>query len=371
MESQLSLAVEADHEIRFQLNAGSIDPKAGIIRACTVAQAGVTATGKYVFLDKNGKLTRDPEQSVRKLPVVTDDATLTSLLKAAEEAGGVLKVRSDHSDDLQSRAGTADNFKLIGNRVVADLHLNDSYRDRDIVLETAQKTPKLIGLSIDFNPTFALEKDRALMRVETLYAVDIVDEGAVTHEGLFLKSGSKRGRVDTNENVETQQNLMAEPTLKEVLTAVQGLATQVSECQAGLKKMAEGEAPAVVAEDKEKEAEKKAADELKASLKAGLEEVKTTLAAVKEEQAKLSKEKAALGMRGGNGAGGGDAAAESEAERLAAEKAKGEKTFLQLVSEAKADTSLKLTAGGAHSYVMKKHPEKYAAHLKGKGVVTG
>lgn len=369
----ISETLEREHEIRFQLSAAAIDESAGIIRGCSVAQAGVVAVGKYVLLDKNGQLTRDPELAVRKLPVVTDEKTLDTLLAAAQDAGGVVKVRSDHNDSLGARAGFAANFRMVRDadkpRVATDLNLNSSYRDREIVLETAKKTPALLGLSIDFLPEYEILPDKALMRVRELYAVDIVDEGAVTHDGLFLSRGvdkKRRGKEsDTNSKLSTtmadDKDKKTEPSLAEVLAAVAALNTAVAECSAGLKKL-QG-APA----DKPKE------EEVPAAMKAALDELKTSLAAVKEEQAKLAKEKAALGIKtdGTDAAlkGGADAAAEGERARLAAEKDKGSKSYLQLVDEAMEGKKYSKRSE-AHTAIMRLHPDKYAEHLSSKGVVA-
>ena len=171
--------------LRYRLSAATIDADAGVVRGVTVAKSGVIAMGKFIYIDRGGAITKDVTQAVRKIAVGTDEVTLESLLLAAEAAGGKIKVRSDHNDDIGARGGYADNFRRTGDRVVCDLHLFDSYKDRDVFLETAQKTPELAGLSIDFKPTFQIKNDVALMRVSDLIAVDIVDEGAITGDGLF------------------------------------------------------------------------------------------------------------------------------------------------------------------------------------------
>lgn len=185
----------ATHELALQLIASAVDARTGTIRGVTVAQAGVEATGKYILLDADGNLTRDPAIARRRLQVVTDAKTLETLMVAANAAGGSSKSREDHDESLGARIGYADNFKLEGNRVVCDLHVFDSYRNRNLLLETAAKTPKEIGISIDMTPRWEIENGRALMRIEELMAVDVVDEGAITHDGLFLNRGQGGGTV--------------------------------------------------------------------------------------------------------------------------------------------------------------------------------
>jgi hypothetical protein len=170
---------------RYCLRATRVDSRTGVIVGATVAQAGVNAIGKFVLLDSKGQITRNESAAVRKVPCFTDDQTLQTLLTAAAAAGGKVKVRSDHSDTVEARAGFADNFRQDGDRIVADVHLFDSYRDRAVVLECATKTPEQIGLSVDMIPSFEIVGDKAFMRIKNLDAVDIVDAGAVTPNGLL------------------------------------------------------------------------------------------------------------------------------------------------------------------------------------------
>lgn len=383
-----------ERQFAVRLSAGTIDAAGGLVRGCTVAQAGVEAGGKFVLLDRDGKLTRDPEQAVRKLPVYTDDRTLETLMAAVTEAGGVLKVRSDHDDSLGARAGFADSFRLDTKgdrpRVAADLHLNESYRDREIFLETAQKTPALVGLSIDFAPTYELLQDRALMRVKEIFAVDIVDAGAITHDGLFLSR-----RVDNLAKLEIQTSTtMAkatetpkEPTMAEVLAQVSTLAETVGKCMEGLgalqKKMTAGKAAegdgGEGGGDEEVPAEMSAAVKEVRDVAAGLkkdreafnadrEQLKKDREQLKADQAELAKTRAAMGLKNQAAAAADDAAGETERERLAREKAEGDKDYLTLVNEAKASGKFK-KGSEAHEHVMRAHPEKYAAHMQDRGIV--
>lgn len=363
----------SEHELSMQLHAGAVDVKGGVIRAATVAQAGVEATGKFVLLDKDGNLTRDPKLAARKLQVVTDEQTLDTIMTSADQAGGVLKVRSDHDDSLEARAGYADNFKkipagketgsdvVLQARVICDLHLNDSYRDRDVVLETASKTPKLIGLSIDMLPEFEIFNGKALMRISELYGVDIVDEGAITHAGLFLnRSVDKSARLKTATPDPLHQ--MADDkkplTIDDCMAAINKLTEGFSALQAAMGKQAAAATPEALAA---------AVDE---RMKLATKDLSDKLSAVTEGIATMQKEAAALGLKKGDAKSGtgADAAAETEAQRLAAEKAKGEKSYLQIVDETVAASAGKLKRSDAHRQVMQSHPAKYAEHQKNLGV---
>ncbi len=360
----------AEHELSIQLSAGVIDEAAGVIRRATVAQADVEATGKFILLDKDGNLTRNAKDAARKLQVVTDMATLTTLMASAQDAGGRLKVRSDHDDSLEKRAGFANNFELIPEttkdgvklpaRVVADINLNTSYRDRAIVLETARKTPELIGLSIDMTPSYEVFKDRALMRIDELIAVDIVDEGAITHDGLFLSRGvDKTPKVKLD--LQPSENMASpddkkEPTTADCMTAINAIALSVKTLADSVTQLA---------------AAKPAADPAQLAAQKDSSE---KLAALTESVANLAKQNAALGLKPGAAPAAG-AEGESERARLAAEKDKdpAKKTYLELVEAEKtakaADlASGKLKASDVHRSVMSAHPAQYREHLKAGGV---
>lgn len=340
----------AEFELSYQLSVGAIDAEGGTITGATVAVSGVKAIGKFVFLDRNGNLTRDEKLAVTKLPVYTDAKTLSTLMLAAGEAGGVLKIRSDHSDTLQDRAGYADQFRLFENRVVADLHLMDSYRDKAIVLETAQKTPKLIGLSIDMIPSFDIEDGKALMRIEELLAVDIVDAGAITHDGLFLSRGvDKFPTVNPSPKITMadSKDKPAEPTVADCMKAI-------SELSATVKALAE-----------------KKPDEAKDNvLSAKLKEVSDQLTALKTEVVSMKREKAALGLSTSTTA---PTAEEETAKALKLKADKDEADKKNLTFSAKAEKLFKDAAGklqrsDVKAQLMKDEPELYRAHLITSGV---
>lgn len=351
--------------LRCKLAADSaVDSETGIIRGCTVMKANVPAIGKVVMLDSQGRLTRDEKLAVKKLPVFTDAKTLETLMTAAAEAGKRIKVREDHNDDIGARAGFSNAFQLIaGDRVTADLHLFKSYRNRAVMLETADQTPEEIGLSIDFDPEYELAADKALMRVKALHAVDIVDEGAVTPGGLLLHRGvdtaaNNNSAADTTAaQLETEKN-MASPTLDEIMSAVGALKGQIDACTAALSKLSAAPAPdamTALRTDNEK---------LTASIKEQGELLKSVVAS----QAAARKERALLGFKGND----------AERVRLAAGSAEdieaaiaGKKNYLELVAAARAADS-KLSAGDAHDKV-RKTPEGAAAyeeHLLSRGVAT-
>lgn len=350
------MKARAEHELAYDFSASTVDSASGVIRGVTVMKSGVQATGKFVLIDKLGKVTKDPEQAVGKLPIFTDAETLNTLLGAAQDAGGRVKSRSDHDGDLSARAGYTANFRMGEGRVVADIYLNKSYRDRETVLETAQKTPELIGCSIEAPCTYVLEKDKALMRVTELFACDIVDEGAVTPGGLFLSAG-----VDMQKEEELQK-LMAEktasPTVEECMTAIGGITKQLSELSAAVKAFSAPAADPAVMNAVKDLGEKFAA----------VQRTQTDFIAEQNTKlANIAKERGALGLSAEKLVIVEKLADETERQRLAAEELKGKKDYLSLVAE--NATTLKCSRSTAHSNVQRANPAIYEAHLRSKGMV--
>jgi len=168
-----------------RLRLSAVDTRAGVLRGVVVMQAGVALTGKTIFVDENGLPTKDPKAARRRLQVFSDRQTLKTLLAACQDAGNKLRVRVDHDDSVQSRAGFATGFRLDGDVVRADVTLFDAFEGRDLVLETAEKTPSLMGMSVDIVPTFEIADGKAFLRIQEISACDLVDEGAGTPGGFF------------------------------------------------------------------------------------------------------------------------------------------------------------------------------------------
>lgn len=349
--------------LSLQLAAGRVDAATGVLYGCTVAKAGVQAAGKRVFLDKDGKVTFDEELMVKELPVYTDQKTLDTILSASAVAGPKIKAREDHDDSIGARAGFFDMFTKDGDRLVADMHLFAAYRNRDVVLETADKTPLEIGLSIDFIPTFELLPDRALMRCKELLAVDIVDEGAITPGGLFLSAG-----VDTGDNDQLASPAPAKTNTKmtneEIMAALAELKKTVGDCMAQMSKLATAPAPAVPAEITDG---LKAIREEQVRLSAESKTNAEKLIAATAENLRLKMSARALGVRVLPNEKDRVTLATGTVEDIEKLANLGEvKTYDQIVAERVTSTKCKRTE--AHLWAMKAHAAEYREHLKAKGI---
>jgi len=178
--------------LSVQFIAGdNIDTATGKLSGVLVAEIG-TATGHFAFLDRDGKVLGNGGADdagnfplvAKRVPLAVDQATLQSIVEAGKKAGRV-RTREDHKDTIEARVGFMENFRIEGTRALGDCNVLDAYKNRALLMETAQKTPELIGMSGDFKFSAEVIGDLAFMRVGRIDAVDLVDEGAVTHSGLF------------------------------------------------------------------------------------------------------------------------------------------------------------------------------------------
>ena len=382
-------------DFKVQLAAGRVDAASGVIYEVTIAKAGVPAVGKFVFVDANGQIVKDPTKAVRKLPVWTDAETLRTLMGAFQDIWGRAKSRVDHNDAIEARAGWTENPRQVDDRVVGDLHLFESFAARDIVLEAAVKTPDMIGMSIDFLPTFEIRGDRAFMRISEIGAVDIVDEGAITPAGMFLN----RGRVD---NVPTDRNPpppMADPiknppqgpeameaAIKTLTGRCDGLEAKHAELEASHKSLLEAHRDllskhaaleashktlaGIVAPPKKGDETTPPEAKNPSGMEASITKLTEGLAALRTDFMELKKTSAALGMKPGgqpgSGAPGTGPSADSAADPTGRQVDRP-KDYLTLVADKRKENA-KMSASQAHETVQRENPDAYRLHQEKLGI---
>lgn len=138
---------------------------AGIIRGVSVITAG-PARGHGVYVD----------------------ATTLQQVKACANSfrGGVAvkfnKSTFDHGPG--SIAGSLRDCRVVGDRLLGDIYLLESFEDREYLLELASTQPDSFGLSIDFEMRGEEREGRTFARCLKLDAVTVVDVPAANN-GLF------------------------------------------------------------------------------------------------------------------------------------------------------------------------------------------
>ena len=222
-----------DSEV-FQFQAGSIsgrvDRDAGIIRGAAVITGGVTARGHDLEVD---------------------DKTLEQIVTCGNTKGRV-QVKLNHKDPqaLQSICGYLEGFRREGNKVVADWHLLKSHEEFDALMERATRMPDCFGLSAAFAGPPKGEKrtdGKQAARCEELLAVDCVAMPAANPAGLFeaVVDTAGKGKL-MNDKIEQNAGAAPEPTLAEVIAAVQELqevVTAVANRQAEVDALIEANTP--------------------------------------------------------------------------------------------------------------------------------
>ena len=119
---------------------------------------------------------------------VNIDATTIEQVKAqAETYSGGLKVKMDHGGGAADIVGYLTDFRIAGNKLIANFHVLQNTPHRAYIFEIAEKIPDTFGMSIAFSgPTeMASDKKTVLQRCSEIYSCDLVSEPAANADGLF------------------------------------------------------------------------------------------------------------------------------------------------------------------------------------------
>jgi hypothetical protein len=114
-----------------------------------------------------------------------DDITLQEVKACAESYAGGVKVNLDHGAGIKDIVGFCDNFRIIGEKLVADLNLLETAEKRAYVLEIASRMPDTFGISIAFSGPVRERDGRSFASCTELYSADLVQTPAANPTGLF------------------------------------------------------------------------------------------------------------------------------------------------------------------------------------------
>jgi hypothetical protein len=164
--------------------------------------------------------------------VQIDDTTLEQVVTLGNATTLGIKSRFDHPNASNTSMGTflgrTKNFRRVGDRVLADLHLSKSAKEAPqgdlytYVLGLAERDPSAFGASIVFEgeqeyltgPNGERTKDATgqplpgLARVTKLLASDVVDEPAANPDGFFQHGSSLASKITAFLNRWAQQSLL-------------------------------------------------------------------------------------------------------------------------------------------------------------------
>jgi hypothetical protein len=185
-----------------------------------------------------------------------DARTLREVKACAETYAGGVKVNLDHGAGIRDIIGFVDNFRIIGEKLVADLNLLQNAERRDYVLEIAEKLPDTFGISIAFSGPVREIDGKRFASCEELYSADLVQTPAANPTGLFSfearpvdKISQPMETASTNTALEDGEK---EDPIKEVMSRLSALEAFVADYNKTKEEMAE-EKEEEKMEDKEDE----------------------------------------------------------------------------------------------------------------------
>lgn len=219
MVDELLCGYMARHEFRTEfatpLERSRVDEANGVIYGVSVITSGVKARGHDLEVDHK---------------------TLSQMKECAEKMGKV-PVKWNHKSGADSVAGYLKNFRIdfdAGDgreKLRADWHLLKSHERYGHAIELAVKMPEGVGLSAAFcgeDDPKPGDKKMQLARCDELISVDLVANPAANPTGMFGRELTG-GRIENGENfMANQNNNNEEPTLADVLAAINGLGERLN-----------------------------------------------------------------------------------------------------------------------------------------------
>lgn len=185
-----------------------VDREQGIIRGVSVITGNLTAIGHDLDVD---------------------DTTLRQVELEGREKKKV-PVKINHKTGVDAVCGHLINFRREQgtHKVLADWKLLKSHPSYNVILETAEEQPETVGLSVSFKGPDApvIIGGRAKARCVQLLSTDYVIHPAANPGGLFQAKvdSQPKGTMAQDNNTPNP-----EPTIADVLAAIQGLTKTVQE----------------------------------------------------------------------------------------------------------------------------------------------
>lgn len=270
--------------ICFAIDNSSIDEGNGILRGVVAISAG----------------------EAKGHGMVIDGVMLDQVVAAGNKSRNGIKSRFGHPElfgsSIGSMLGRFRNFRRNGDDVVADLHLSEASKKSpkgnlwEYVIALARSDADMCGMSIAFSQAPS-EMDGAgceHCRLESLDAVDLVDEPAATCGMFDQKSGQKIFNILTTKEKEIMADTEMKTELDNAKIELAGLRVKVEEFA---KQIEAKEIENIKSKEEysKKESEKQAEiDAIKSQYEGKISELSEKLAAVEAGKAKVESSEAAI-----------------------------------------------------------------------------
>jgi len=177
-----------------------IDTDEGVIRACSLIQAG-PAEGHF---DKKGR-----QETV-------DETTLSQVFAYCKGAESI-KVKVDHGSGVMSTVGYMDNFCLTANKVLGDFHIYDTADEKARIMEVAAKNPHHMGMSLEFEGKDEAKDGKSYSRCERVLAVALVSDPAA-NSSLFSALPPEETEKQTNTTMAENDPTETKPSVEDQLS---------------------------------------------------------------------------------------------------------------------------------------------------------
>lgn len=121
--------------------------------------------------------------------MMIDAVTLQQVKDCAERYPGGLKVKLNHSGEVDDIVGYLNAFRISqdGTKLLADLHILENTPYKEYIFEIARKIPESFGLSIAFSGMAEDRNGIRFARCSEIYSADMVDKPAANPSGLFSR----------------------------------------------------------------------------------------------------------------------------------------------------------------------------------------
>ncbi len=185
-----------------------------------------------------------------------DATTLQEVKQCAESYAGGVKVNLDHGAGIKDIVGFCDNFRIIGDKLVADLNLLQNAEKRDYVLEIAEKLPDTFGISIAFSGPVREIGGKRFASCTELYSADLVQTPAANPTGLFsFQAVDKKSHQMEDATIEIEpKEEGGEISIADLLKRLESLETAFGDYKKGMEEMPEEKKEEVAEEDKKDDA---------------------------------------------------------------------------------------------------------------------
>jgi hypothetical protein len=181
-----------------------------------------------------------------------DDITLQEVKACAESYAGGVKVNLDHGAGIRDIVGFCDNFRIVGEKLVADLNLLETAEKRAYVLEIAERMPDTFGISIAFSGPVREKDGRSFASCTELYSADLVQTPAANPTGLFsftaksVDTSAKQMDEDKNKMEDGEEDTVS---IADIIERLSALETAFGDYKSKMEEMPEEE----MAEEKKDE----------------------------------------------------------------------------------------------------------------------